>query len=940
VWAAHDPDLDREIAIKVLRHVNASDALRKRLLREARAMARLKHPNVLTVYEVGSSGDVDFIAMELVDGVSLDRWLLHDPPADDLWRALLAAGRGLAAAHAAGLVHRDFKPHNVLRSRDGRVLVTDFGLARGLGDDSAEPVKEVMAIALDTTLEARTPSRTDSVLDSPLTQTGVMIGTPAYMAPEQFHGAAPDPRTDQFAYCISAWQALTGSRPFNGDSLEELRDAAMRGVDGVVANLSKPVRAVLARGLARDPAARWPDMDALLDALERASKPRRRLWPLVAALVVIAVAVNIYVFTREDEKPAPATCAPASEAFAEAWGDGARAELAKTLQEPALTRVADAFDQFRAKWTASYQDACNTPPSKRTDARLACLRSMRDQTVVMRLVVQQAKQLDGIDVHGALPSLAACNMPNPIAQPEFPTDQRRQAVLGVLARTMTLRGVDDVDAAVQQLVTDAKASGWTPLESMVQVIGGNALLARGEYAKARALFRTATKTAHVRFQALAQLGLLEASTSELENPGDAKELSVLLTYARSAVRAAGNDPILDGSLAQLEAQMKSDASLWGKNRQSYTEAIELVIDARKAYVRGGDLRRAGRAAALHARMLLWKGALDEALFVVRSAQEEATAAGVGQIDALVELRGEIAFAKGEYREAHEHYDRLAPKRTYDEPAKHGRVVDEHGRGVRATVVTWSGTLSGDPLRLYTDPRFDGEIVETAADGTFEYHVGDTAIAEAGTLRSAPEPVRDRLELAVRPMVVEQGIVEGLRAPVDAVVELPTDASTYYVHAAVEKTGGFRVAGVPNATRIVKVIGRTGDGLREIAAVKGHYVWPVGATIEVIVRSKTPDDVAAWILRGNHAPKSGAELASMIGGSADSVNLTFHPVGATATSGARELYRSGDRHAILINNAPGDATVCVMFGPQSVRCEAVPVEDSPDSGQALLFKTDE
>jgi eukaryotic-like serine/threonine-protein kinase len=121
VWAAHDPDLDREIAIKLLRtHVQASPALRKRLLREARAMARLKHPNVITVYEVGSSGDTDFIAMELVDGLTLDAWLTHDPTREDVWRAVLAAGRGLAAAHAAELVHRDFKPHNVLRPSRSR----------------------------------------------------------------------------------------------------------------------------------------------------------------------------------------------------------------------------------------------------------------------------------------------------------------------------------------------------------------------------------------------------------------------------------------------------------------------------------------------------------------------------------------------------------------------------------------------------------------------------------------------------------------------------------------------------------------------------------------------------------------------------------------------------------------------------------------------------
>jgi serine/threonine protein kinase len=133
VWSAHDPDLDREIALKLLRG-EAGPQQRARLLREARAMARLKHPNVLTVYEVGTVEGRDFIAMELVDGLSLDKWLKDKPPRPQVEDAILAAGRGLVAAHAAGLVHRDFKPHNVLRSKDGRVMVTDFGLARKHGD--------------------------------------------------------------------------------------------------------------------------------------------------------------------------------------------------------------------------------------------------------------------------------------------------------------------------------------------------------------------------------------------------------------------------------------------------------------------------------------------------------------------------------------------------------------------------------------------------------------------------------------------------------------------------------------------------------------------------------------------------------------------------------------------------------------------------------------
>ncbi|HSN29152.1 MAG TPA: serine/threonine-protein kinase, partial [Kofleriaceae bacterium] len=282
VWAAHDPDLDREVALKLLRAEQAAPQLRTRLLREARAMARLKHANVLTVYEVGSEGDRDYIAMELVDGLNLDQWLATQPSRHDVWHALLAAGRGLAAAHEAGLVHRDFKPHNVLRSRDGRVLVTDFGLARGVGDEKLQAVPASLdtPVALDVTLDANP----DSLLDSPLTQTGALIGTPAYMAPEQYAGSPPDPRTDQFAFCVTVWQALTGERPFQGSTLDELRRATNKGVAHIQSRLPRDVRAALVRGLSPDPAQRWPSMNDLLRALDRP----KRTWAITTAIALAA----------------------------------------------------------------------------------------------------------------------------------------------------------------------------------------------------------------------------------------------------------------------------------------------------------------------------------------------------------------------------------------------------------------------------------------------------------------------------------------------------------------------------------------------------------------------------------------------------------------------------------------------------------------------------
>ena len=211
VYLARDASLKRDVAVKVLRGGGSGEAaLHARLMREAQAMARLSHPNVVAVYEVGDEGGQVFVAMEFIDGGTLSMWL-HEKPRT--WRevqsVMLAAGRGLAAAHAAGLVHRDFKPDNVLMGKDGRVLVTDFGLARPAAGKT------------DTFAQVGTMPGTRA-LGLALTQTGALVGTPAYMAPEQLGGERTDALTDQFSFCVAAYEGLYGERPFAGRVLAEL----------------------------------------------------------------------------------------------------------------------------------------------------------------------------------------------------------------------------------------------------------------------------------------------------------------------------------------------------------------------------------------------------------------------------------------------------------------------------------------------------------------------------------------------------------------------------------------------------------------------------------------------------------------------------------------------------------------------------------------------
>ncbi|HUQ06662.1 MAG TPA: protein kinase [Kofleriaceae bacterium] len=267
VYRARDPDLNRELAIKVLRRApgsGGSGGLEHRLLREAQAMARLKHTNLATVYDVGSVRGEVFIAFEFIDGQTLATWMraAGRTTAEKL-AALIAAGRGLEAAHSAGVIHRDFKPDNVLVANDGDVKVVDFGLARGVevGVTGDAAPATVSAAARD-------------ALSTDLTMTGSLLGTPAYMAPEQHKGITSDARADQFGFAVSAWEALYGERPFKGKNLETIAAAILGGVIGptpATGDVPAHVEQALRRAMSVDPEARFANIGELLAAIAPAA---------------------------------------------------------------------------------------------------------------------------------------------------------------------------------------------------------------------------------------------------------------------------------------------------------------------------------------------------------------------------------------------------------------------------------------------------------------------------------------------------------------------------------------------------------------------------------------------------------------------------------------------------------------------------------------------
>jgi tetratricopeptide (TPR) repeat protein len=375
VLAAFDDELGRRVAIKFL--VREHTEARGRLIREAKAMAQLSHPNVVTVHEVLRLSDRVGVVMAMIEGQTLAAWQADAPRT---WReivdAYVQAGRGLAAAHRAGLVHRDFKPTNALIDRDGVVRVTDFGLVRLTS----------LAIDLDaapsSALEPPGAGGPNAPNADDLTRTGAVLGTPAFMAPEQHRGEPADARSDQWSFACALHGALYGQRPFHGDSYASLSAAVIAGElrpEPEATAVSAPVRAAIRRGLAVRPADRFPSLDAMIDALA----PRPRRWPVIAtgALAVGTVAAAIAFAPGGGD----GTCAGLDAPIAVVWGPRQAAALrdratARGASVPAsiVTGAVDALDRYRASWIAGRTAACveaqqGTASAVRLDRRMSCL---------------------------------------------------------------------------------------------------------------------------------------------------------------------------------------------------------------------------------------------------------------------------------------------------------------------------------------------------------------------------------------------------------------------------------------------------------------------------------------------------------------------------------------------------------------------------------------
>jgi len=398
VYSAYDDELERKVAIKVVREERGTDdASRERLRREALAVAKLNHPNVVSVFEVGSHDDRLFVAMEFVRGGTVRQWLAKG---ERSWREIrdvfVWAADGVAAAHDAGLVHRDLKPDNVMVVDGGpvRVKVLDFGLASVTRDEpNAEPPSE------------------DEIEATQLTVTGHVLGTPAYMPPEQRRGERVDARGDQYALCVSLWEALHGAHPFVVDGALD-RDAAKRSRPLVPRRRGVPswLDSVVSRGMSANSEDRYPSMHALADALRR--DPARRLRQLGFAAVGVAVVAGFALYGAGAE-----ACPPVKSRIAKTWDAERQAEVRKALvrRDPDLSlgrwgAAVARVDEHLDRWGEVYEQTCDAQGST-DDASLLerrlCLESNLEAVERSIAVVAESGELGTLLAD--VPSPEACS---------------------------------------------------------------------------------------------------------------------------------------------------------------------------------------------------------------------------------------------------------------------------------------------------------------------------------------------------------------------------------------------------------------------------------------------------------------------------------------------------------------------------------------------------
>ena len=581
VYSAYDPELDRKVAIKLLQ-VGPGDSRGSQfgstdqqwLTREAQAMARLAHPNVVAVHDVGQlPGRRVFVAMEQVDGVTLRIWLRDNVrPWREVLELMVAAGNGLAAAHKSGLVHRDFKPDNVLVGKDGRARVMDFGLAR-LRPDSAQGAAggqaggsgetSVPDRQSDSSVEARSP------LHAPLTEAGTVIGTPAYMAPEIGDGLLADARSDQFSFGVALYEALYRARPFGKG---EVRTTPKQPPDS---KIPERVQRVVMRAIQADPALRFPSMDELLVELTRASAPRRT--PLIAGLAVLGLgAAAIAGFAASKNSDAQAEnqlCKGAERRLAGIWDAPSRAAITtsfaasgRPFQAKTSEAVAKALDGYAIQWTAAATEACEATRlrGEQTEEVLSLRQACLDQrlydlrALVVVLGTADDKmveagdslvfQLDPLERCANVQALRAPGLP-PV-EPRDKVEELRRLLASSKAELIAGRHFGSMEAARKAAILAGEVK-YEPYRAEALLVRGASLAGIGNTTEANTVFSDAVWAALVSNRHdLVTMGAM--SNAAVVAEGRVGESKIWLGLARTSAARLGSDAQLEQRLLQVE----------------------------------------------------------------------------------------------------------------------------------------------------------------------------------------------------------------------------------------------------------------------------------------------------------------------------------------------------------------------------------------------------
>jgi eukaryotic-like serine/threonine-protein kinase len=796
VYSAYDPELDRRVALKLIRADAGAttNAARTRLLGEAQAMAKLSHPNVVAIYDVGTAGDAVFLAMELVEGVTLRAWCEARRRS---WRELrdvcVQAGRGLAAAHAVGLVHRDYKPDNVIVDAV-RARVGDFGLATAR---RAEPTLPSVVAASGALGESTMQSSG---------QSSAWVGTPAYMSPEQLAGARPDARSDQYAFCVASYELLCGTHPFAAPTFAALVERIERGRIAPPADREVPrwLVAVLTRGLQRRPDDRFPDMDALLVAMQRDLRRRAGVRAAGVALLVAAASTGAYVVGARTE-PITLPCGGAAEALAVAWGPERAAEVEAAFVQvrprygaAVAQRVLGSIDTWSAGWEGMHEDACQATRVRGEqseallDLRMACLQGQRRElaALVDRFAAADPTVVDHAEQAAvALPDVEACAdvdalgaVVAPPGDPALATEVEaiREAAAEVWARLRTGQHELAVTEA-QVLLRRAMDTGYGPVIAELQLAVAHAVRLRGELPPARAAalesLWAAQAAGHDRVVAEAWMVLLEIEGTAGRYPS-AVELG---RHTSAAVARLGSPPSLEAPLRNAMGVVLDNLGHYDEAEISLQRALELrrvqlgedspevarvltnlgnLARNRRAYADALALHRAALAIDqralgdehpvigqhLHniARLLLLTGAHDEAL----ASYQRALAAKLAAFGPMhVEVArtynslGLLYAAAGDAERAMAEYERALA--IYEAHAHPERGIVRYNLGLqRAAAGDHEGALrsyaEARPILeqgFGTSSRYYAELVLATADA--QLALDEPAVARAGYLEAQP-----------------------------------------------------------------------------------------------------------------------------------------------------------------------------------------------------------